>query len=145
MKIETRRLYLDDAESVNKLSAQLGYSLTVEETTDCIRNVLGCADHFALVAVSEGIVIGWVHAFKAVRIESRAFIEIAGLVVDENHRGKGIGKTLINEIRKWCLANGIHTLRLRTNTQRLETHRFYEAFGFTNTKDQKVYELQVYQ
>ena len=143
MKIETRRLYPEDAESISKLSAQLGYSLTVAETGDCIRNVLGSSGHFTLVAISGEIVIGWIHAFKAVRIESKPFIEIAGLVVDENHRGKGVGKTLINEVKEWCVAAGVSSLRLRTNVKRLETHQFYEAFGFTNTKDQKIYERQL--
>ncbi len=34
-------------------------------------------------------VIGWIHVFIAVRIESETFAEIGGLVVNENIRGYG--------------------------------------------------------
>lgn len=72
------------------------------------------------------------------RIESGYFVEIIGLVVDENYRSFGIGNMLIDYARNWTQAKGIKKLRVRTNIVRQRTHAFYERNGFTLCKEQKV-------
>ncbi len=51
---------------------------------------MGNIDNCAFVAIIEGKIIGWIHAFKALRIETKPFIEIGGLVVDEIYREKKV-------------------------------------------------------
>lgn len=143
MKTEIRPMLVEDAEVVMFLSQQLGYAVSVIETITNIKQALKTPDHLLLVATYNAKVIGWIHAFKAIYIESQPFIEIGGLVVDENYRGKGVGKALINEVKNWCLQKEVYSLRLRTNSKRTEAHQFYQHLGFLEIKQQKVYQMKL--
>src|SRR5574337_1967686 len=124
MEIQIKALSLSHSETVQKLSEQLGYSLSIHQIEENVKEILGSEDHIALVAIDSEKVVGWMHAFKAMFIESRPFIEIGGLVVDEDYRGKGIGKKLINEIKRWCIEKNILSLRVRSQIKRKEAHDF---------------------
>lgn len=138
-----RKLKLEDAGDVNRLSQQLGYSLQVEDTTRQIEIILAKTDHIAFVAINNDEVVGWVHAFQASYLESLPFVEIGGLVVDKNYRGKGIGKILLNEVKQWCMKQRVYRLRVRTQTTRHDAQRFYVSFGFKDIKEQKVYQIEL--
>ena len=141
MNISTRPMQSADAPAISSLSQQLGYELSVEDTQNCIQRILQRNDDIAFVATIENNIVGWIHAFKTYRIETKPFIEIGGLVIDETHRGKGIGKLLVNEIKRWCRANDIYELRVRCNTKRKGSHHFYQEIGFIEMKEQKVFGL----
>ena len=143
MEVIIRRITIEDAEEVNNLSLQLGYQLSVAETKEQIKKVIANESHCALVAVSEEKVIGWIHAFVALSIESKSFVEIGGLVVDEKYRKLGTGSKLIEKIKEWSFLKKINKLRVRTNTKRLKTHVFYLRSGFTEIKEQKIFQLQL--
>jgi GNAT superfamily N-acetyltransferase len=143
MLYSLRRMKLEDAESISALSKQLGYGLDVDETKDLIGLVNNHPDHIALVIADEKKQIGWIHAFKTLRIESKPFIEIGGLVVDENYRGKGVGKLLINAIKNWSEQEEISTIRVRCHTKRKEAHLFYNKLGFSESKEQKIFEIRI--
>ena len=134
----------EDSQSVRDLSKQFGYDLSTEETMNQIKSVNLMEDHCAFVAIIEDEkIVGWTHAFIATRIETKSFVEIGGLVVDENFRNKGIGKKLIDRIKEWCVDKGISLLRVRCNKKRVEAHKFYSKIGFEESKEQKVFTLQV--
>ena len=133
-----------DSQSVSDLSKQFGYDLSTEETRNQIKSVNLMEDHCAFVAIIEDEkIVGWAHAFIATRIETKSFVEIGGLVVDENFRNKGIGKKLIDRIKEWCVEKGISLLRVRCNTKRVEAHKFYSKIGFEESKEQKVFTMKV--
>jgi GNAT superfamily N-acetyltransferase len=141
--ITIRPMLHSDAEAVCRLSEQLGYRLSVAETKRNLEEVQSLTNHIALVAIENNEVAGWVHAFKTITIESLPFIELAGLIVDERHRGKGTGKELVKEIMKWCGEQEIDTLRVRSNVVRQQAHTFYVDLGFTEIKQQKVFQLKL--
>jgi GNAT superfamily N-acetyltransferase len=143
MQMVIRELKLEDAAGVNRLSAQLGYSQSIENTSNQIERILSRNDHAAFVATTNNEVLGWIHSFQTLYLESVPFVEIGGLVIDEKHRSKGIGKALINRVKEWCLQQEIHQLRVRTQTKRFDAQRFYAAFGFNEIKEQKVYQLDI--
>jgi len=87
--------------------------------------------------------VGWIHVLKAIRIESKPFIEIGGLVIDKNYRKQGIGKLLVNKARVWTKENHIDKLRVRCNRKRADAHQFYQAIGFIESKEQKVFEANI--
>jgi len=118
----------------------LGYQLSVEERRNHIEFMLGSKERCVWVAVVENKIVGSIHAFKTVRIETTPFIEIGALVVDKDFRGKGIGKKLVNTISQWTEMENISSLRVRCNTKRKEAHLFYLGTGFSETKEQKVFE-----
>jgi len=138
-----RKVCIEDAESINHLSIQLGYKLSFQETTIQIKEVIHREDHCVFVIILEGRLIGWIHGFEAIRIESKPFIEIAGMVVDENYRGKGAGRKLVDAMKEWSSSKGINKLRVRCNNKRLETHKFYSKIGFREVKEQKIFEVEI--
>lgn len=143
MAIAIRKATIEDVAIISQLSEQLGYKASVEDTQHRLSILEGDINNIVLVATDDDIVIGWIHIFKTIRIESGAFTEIGGLVVDTHHRGKGIGRLLVQQAVQWTKHLGLSSLRVRTNTIRMDTHRFYENCGFTELKSQKVFGLKI--
>ena len=135
----------EDLKSLAGLSKQLGYPNAGKIPADHLSMILASREHGVLAACTEeGRVIGWVHVFIALRVESAPFAEIGGFVVDEEYRGKGIGARLLDAAETWTRQNGILKLRVRSQSHRLDAHRFYERFGFSKSKEQFVYDKPIY-
>ena len=134
-------MHIKDLERINDLSHQLGYDLSLAETKNQIEQILSTQDHIAYVVVLKEKVVGWIHAFVSLSIESKPFVEIGGLVVDEKYRGKGMGNKLVDKIKEWTIEMKISSLRVRSNVTRLPTHEFYKKAGFEEIKEQKVFSL----
>lgn len=143
MEIVIREIVLQDAEEVSSLSKQLGYDLSAPQTASQIQEILSSPDNCAFVGLDHEKVIGWVHAFKTIRIETNTFVEIGGLVVDENYRSKGVGKKLVDRIKQWCIEQEIRSLRVRCNIKRTAAHQFYLTLGFSEMKEQKVFGMEL--
>lgn len=139
-EIMIRTALVSDAETISKLSDQLGYAATKESTEKYLQLLQPLEQDVVYVAVSDKEVIGWMHVFKTVRIESGIFCEIGGLVVDEKFRGKGIGKMLVEKAKEWATEKGSNKLRVRSNIQREATKNFYLHSGFRLGKVQNVFE-----
>jgi GNAT superfamily N-acetyltransferase len=143
MKITTREMTQKDAEAVNTLSKQLGYPLSIEQTLENIKAILQSKDHTAFVAGYENKIVGWIGASQAIMIEVMPHCEIDGLVIDEHHRGMGIGKSLIDRVKHWAKEKGNNKIGLHCNVKRTEAHLFYEHLGFTELKQQKNFVINI--
>lgn len=143
MQIELHEMQIQDASAVNNLSEQLGYKLSVHQTEEQIRTIVSRKDHTAWVAISDGKIVGWIHAFQCFFIESLSFVEIGGIVVDEDYRSKGIGKKLIRQVMNWTVEQKFSKLRVRSQTKRLATQQFYRSLKFEEIKEQKVFQLDL--
>jgi len=143
MKFTTREMTEKDAEAVNSLSKQLGYPLSIEQTLQNIKAILKSKDHAAFVAEYENKIVGWVGAAQAIMIEVMPYCEINGLVINEHHRGMGIGKLLIERVKHWAKEKGNDKIGLRCNVKRTEAHLFYEHLGFTELKQQKKFVINI--
>lgn len=143
MKIIIREMAVKDAEAINNLSKQLGYPLSMEQTLQNIHVVLQSKNHTAFVAEYENIIVGWVGAAQAIMIEVMPHCEINGLVIDEHHRGMGIGKLLIDKVKQWAKKKGNDKIGLHCNIKRTEAHLFYQHLGFTEIKQQKNFMINI--
>ena len=143
MKFTTREMMEKDAEAVNTLSKQLGYPLSIEQTLQNIKAILKSKDHAAFVAEYENKIVGWVGAAQATMIEVMPYCEINGLVINEHHRGMGIGKLLIERVKHWAKEKGNDKIGLHCNVKRTEAHLFYERLGFTELKQQKKFVINI--
>ena len=143
MNITTREMTEKDAAAVNSLSKQLGYPLSIEQTLQNIKAILKSKDHAAFVAEYEYKIVGWIGAAQAIMIEVMPHCEINGLVIDEHHRGMGIGKLLIDRVKQWAKEKGNDKIGLRCNVKRTEAHLFYERLGFTELKQQKKFVINI--
>ena len=138
-----REIIAQDAAAITLLSHQLGYSISEEQTMQNINALIQSNRHDVFVAVDEHQVIGWMGVSYNISLESIPMCEIHGLVVDEQYRSKGIGKMLIEKAKQWSRNKGINKLRLRCNTIRTDAHKFYTNAGFTEIKQQKVFEINL--
>ena len=143
MKIIIREITATDAEAVNMLSKQLGYPLSVGETVQNINAVLQTKDRTAFVAEYENKIVGWIGAAQALMIEVMPHCEINGLVIDEHHRGMGIGKLLIDKVKHWAKEKGNDKIGLHCNVKRTEAHLFYQHLGFTELKQQTNFVMKI--
>ena len=133
----------NDAGAVNALSKQLGYFLSIEQTLQNINSVLQSKDHIAFVAEYENKIVGWIGVAQAIMIEVMPHCEINGLVIDEDYRGMGMGKLLIDKVKHWAKEKGNDKLALHCNVKRTEAHLFYEHLGFTELKQQRNYVINI--
>lgn len=143
MEIQLKPATIANAEDIQRLSDQLGYPLPFEQVKRNLIEISGMPDHIALVAQDKEKVVGWAHAFRSVLLESVPFIELAGLVVDENYRGKRIGKKLMEAIIDWANDKKVSEIRVRSQVKRKEAHLFYTSIGFSEIKEQKVFEMNL--
>ncbi|GGH08375.1 GNAT family N-acetyltransferase [Pedobacter zeae] len=138
--VQIREISEQDAESVTALSKQLGYESNIKQTSARIKHINNSNENCAFVAIAENKVVGWIHGFYTLRIESDPFVEIGGLVVDAGYRNLSIGKQLIERINLWAKKWQVEKLKVRCNTKRTESHKFYERVGFAENKRQVAFE-----
>ena len=96
-------------------------------------------DQVVMVAENGGAVVAWIDLHIEHSIAAGKTVQIAGLVVDENHRGSGVGRLLMRHAEEWARSNGCSSLRLRSNIIRSQAHEFYEKLGYKVTKTQKAF------
>ena len=143
-EISIRAAIPDDAESIARLSGELGYPTTAADARRRLFDIKTAETHAVMVAEdAPGSVVGWIHVFRSPRLGGEPFAELGGLVVTESLRGHGIGSRLVAETERWAADRGIATLRIRTRTTRNDARLFYEDLGFVLTKTQVVFERQL--
>jgi GNAT superfamily N-acetyltransferase len=141
VQITIRNAVLDDATALAGLSHTLGYRASILEVRARLLPIKDSNDNCVLVAcAADGTVVGLVHVFLALRIESDTFAEVGGLVVAEDQRGQGIASGLMSAAENWAMARGVNRMRVRSRTTRTAAHAFYQDLGYTMTKEQKVFE-----
>jgi GNAT superfamily N-acetyltransferase len=134
--IGIRPASLSDAVEIARLTTQLGYDVTEAQATARLSRLLTRDDQQIFVAGLDAQDVGWVHAVLAEYVDAEAFVLIAGLVVDRNHRRRGIGRALMDRAERWAGERGCALVRLTSSSTRHDAHRFYEGLGYTNIKTQ---------
>lgn len=129
----------EDAAAIAPLSAQLGYPVTIAEIVSRLATILPDPAQLVSVAEVSGEVVGWIHAARYLTLESGSAVEIRGLVVDEHHRGMGLGRALLRHAEDWARAGGAGAVRLRTNIIRIDAHAFYRHLGYSVVKTQHAF------
>lgn len=121
-----------DAGSLSELADQLGY----DRSADDIAAWLGKPDEARIVLVAEigGMLVGWIQAQDTEFLQYSRYLEIAGLVVADGQRGRGIGRHLVDAATDWGRRRGHSEVRVRSNVTRSRAHGFYESLGFARVK-----------
>jgi predicted N-acetyltransferase YhbS len=129
-----------DAFSIAQLSATLGYEVESAVIAERLRAILRSdADLLIVAEDSRRSIVGWLQAHAAQVVESGFRVEITGLVVALGQRRRGVGRALVDEAERWAKALTATAVVVRSNVQRVESHAFYPALGYTPTKTQNVY------
>jgi GNAT superfamily N-acetyltransferase len=139
-----RNAQLADSAEIARLSSQLGYQVSVTQVLKRLEKIMANDDNAVYVMEENNSEIsGWVHVHGRHLIEAQSFAEIGGLVVDVNHRRKGIGEQLMRKCEEWARTRGYQEVRLRSGGHRKEAHEFYKRIGYTNEKWQEVFSLKL--
>jgi GNAT superfamily N-acetyltransferase len=136
-KVKIRPAAARDAEAIAALSTQLGYPSNAAQIVSRLEQIRDDADHAVFVAeLSNGQIIGWVHVKASYLVANDPEAEIGGLVVDEAHRGSGIGRLLMEQAEQWGREKGLKSVYLRSNVIRKDGHVFYQRLGYSIIKVQ---------
>ncbi|MDZ7959217.1 MAG: GNAT family N-acetyltransferase [Aulosira sp. DedQUE10] len=129
-----------DAARIAVLCEQLGYSAMAQQIEQRLVRIQDKKSHVVYVAtLANDYIIGWAHAHTCDLIIIPNQTLLFGLVVDEDYRHAGIGRTLMQYIEEWAALVGCEGIILRSNIKRTEAHIFYEKIGYTNTKQQMTF------
>jgi len=130
----------EDCAEIARLAEQLGYPASADAMRSRLRRLLASPGDVVFVAESgKGGLSGWIHGTLSQFLESDNRAEIAGLVVDEQHHRKGIGRHLVKHVEGWALQQGVTQTVVRCRTTRPDSHQFYESLGYKQTKTQIVF------
>ena len=140
MRVAIRAASPDDCRGLAALSTQLGYPMSPEEAEERRSRIADHPDHALLVAEVDGRIAGWIQVSLPRAFETALQAEIAGLVVDEASRSRGIGGRLLAASESWAREHGCRAVRVRSNVVRERAHGFYRRAGFRQTKTQRVFE-----
>ncbi len=130
-----RSLRESDAARIADLNAQLGYPSSEAQVAKRINLVAASVNDTILIATAgDEQAIGWIHLRGFNSLHGDPMAEICGMVVDTEHRGRGVGTQLIAAAEEWARARSFGSMRVRSNEFRQDAHRFYQRVGFQVTK-----------
>jgi GNAT superfamily N-acetyltransferase len=132
----------DEVDVVRLASGLSPETSALSEVESHFYALLETGGHRVWVAEVDGVIVGWLHAFLALRVGVSPFIEIGGMVVQEDNRRANVGSGLVQRAAEWAKSEGL-ALRVRCNSESEPAHRFYQALGFQPLKQQHVFEFNL--
>jgi GNAT superfamily N-acetyltransferase len=133
MDLTVRDARASDAEDLARLLDQLGYP-TAPSAIEARLERLAVVGDRVFVADVDGRAVGLAHLQVAPALEhERPAGKIGALVVDEAHRGRGVGRALVHAVEDEARLRGCGLLFLTTAERRDDAHAFYERVGFEQT------------
>lgn len=128
------KLKIEDIKELLKLYEKLApFENSLETSIQIYKEMLKDEQYLILTAKEEGKVIGSVLGIccKSIATGGNPFLVIEDVIVDENVRGKGIGRKLISAIEEFGKEKHCAYGILVSSGFRKEAHKFYESLGFT--------------
>ncbi|HSC74076.1 MAG TPA: GNAT family N-acetyltransferase [Gaiellaceae bacterium] len=123
----------DDAEAIARLLTQLGYPSDAGAVDERLERLQVVGDR-VVVAEIDGVVVGLAHLQVTPAIErERPAAKLGALIVDEEQRGRGVGRALVEAIEVEARRRGCELLFLTTAERRDDAHAFYERVGLEHT------------
>ncbi|HKT13181.1 MAG TPA: GNAT family N-acetyltransferase [Terriglobia bacterium] len=143
--VRIRAAQMEDAGRLAALSGQLGYPSSIASVRRRLRNLLADPEHAVWVAENEsGAIGGWIHVFIKHLLESDREAEIGGLVVDQDFRGQGAGKALVERAERWAKSKRMRSVYVRSNIIRKDAHIFYQKLGYKIIKTQSAFRKELH-
>jgi GNAT superfamily N-acetyltransferase len=124
-----RELCVGDADKLAKLITQLGYETSELEMAKRIADLSLRDDHWQF-GLEDGRLVASIHFYIQRSLECHPELVIQSLIVDLVHRRKGYGQQLLALAERFAKEQGLDVISLRSNTQRADAHRFYNALGY---------------
>ena len=124
----------DDAPAVAALLGELGYPTSADQAAERIGRIAADPTTWVIVAEvdSELAGLGALHVQNLVERDEPG-CEVAGLVVGQRFRRRGIGELLMDALEDEARRRGGKFMVLNTAHRRADAHAFYEALGYEHT------------
>lgn len=125
-----------DLPELVRLFVELGYEIPPEVLARRL-DAFDRAGERALVAAEEGaqgrlLGVATLHATPVLH-RAGPVGRVTALVVDASHRGRGIGRALMEEAERWAAERGCVLIEVTSNQRRVDAHKFYEGLGYDRT------------
>ena len=131
-KVEIRKVESQDLDFVYKSICELENEILDFEVFAAIfnENIVN-PNNLYLLAENENEQLGFIsfHTQNLLHHGGRVG-EIQEFFIDKNHRGKGIGRQLIEKIIQFSDQNNLKSIEVTTNRKRVENVLIYENLGF---------------
>jgi GNAT superfamily N-acetyltransferase len=123
----------DDGAAIASLLGQLGYETEAAAVAPRLERLVIVGDR-VVVAVLDNEVVGLAQLHASPTIEhERPAAKISALVVDESHRGEGIGRALVEAMEAEARTRRCVLLFLTTAARREDAQAFYRRVGLEET------------
>jgi GNAT superfamily N-acetyltransferase len=133
LSITVREAEASDVPRLVELIVALGHLI---EEADVSRNLDTLAKNglLPLVATDGDEVIGMCGISAMVTVHRPAPVgRVSVMIVDEAHRGRGIGALLMAEAERRLSKRGCKIIEVTSNMRRGRAHHFYEQLGYERT------------
>ena len=121
-----RKLKSKDSKNLKKLLGQL----TSHEIRLDVKSLIKDRNIHCMVLEHEEEVIGF-GSLVVHQVPTKGFVaRIEDVVVHENHRGKGHGRKITEELILIAKKKKIKIINLTSNPKRVEARKLYESMGF---------------
>jgi GNAT superfamily N-acetyltransferase len=121
------------------LSGQLGYPAEAAVIARRLDEIVASRAGQVLVAEDGGGAVGWAEVSLQRHLVHDTRAELAGLIVAEGARDRGVGTALLRAAEAWARKRGLGELIVRSNVVRERAHRFYLREGYAEMKRQAVF------
>src|ERR1700738_1368582 len=102
MTIAIREMGPADISACRLLLSQLGYDLTLQEVKRRYDAIREKQDHAVFVGEQDGQVVALLHLYERPAFDKPPEVIVQALVVDQNWRGTGVGKSMMNMAERWA-------------------------------------------
>jgi GNAT superfamily N-acetyltransferase len=124
----------EDAAAIARLLGQLGYSADEKAVRQRLDALLASRADVLLVAVVGDDPVGFAVLHVSIALERDGPAgKLSAIVVDEQHRSRGIGRRLVAAIEVEARRRGCVLLFLTTSERRRDAHAFYRKLGYEET------------
>ena len=138
-----RAVRSEDAETLAELSASLGYAIDAAAIRSAVEHLASEPERLVLAAVVGDDVVGWVDAAVERHLQSETVVVMSGIVVRDDLRGGRIGRALCRAVETRALDIGVASVRVRSQQNRSDPHRFYLRDGYERKKVSVVFEKRL--
>ena len=128
-----RRASIGDALRISQLcSDALGYDSTEEAVLGRLTALLHRDTECIIVAELDGLIAGFAHACEYHLLYQPPMMNLMGIAVDAQFRGRGIGRALLSAVEDHARKCGAHGIRVVSGIGREDAHSFYRAIGYAD-------------
>jgi GNAT superfamily N-acetyltransferase len=131
VEVQLRPIRRQDVPGLVVLLGQLGYPTTEPAVHERLDHWLDDPSACLIAAEDDGELIGVAALGVLPMLEVTGKLgRLLALVVDEGHRGRGVGRSLILDVEARARAAGCVKMEITSSRYRRRTHELYQYLGY---------------